>query len=87
MQEKRADNLSGFIHGMTKDFHKNIEEKYGSHRNAYFKSIYEKLIDCYNLHMTPLAQANLNSDSMLDYYTCYKKTLRKAKDTNKKLKG
>ena len=37
--------------------------------------------------MTPLAQANLNSDSMLAYYSCYKKTLRAAKDVNKKLKG
>ncbi len=37
--------------------------------------------------MTPLAQANLNSDSMLEYYTCYKKTLRMAKEKNKQLKG
>jgi hypothetical protein len=72
---------------MTKDYHKNLDEKYSSHRNGYFKTIYEKLIDCYNLHMTPLAQANLNSDSMLAYYSCYKKTLRAAKDVNKKLKG
>ena len=47
--------------------------------------MYEKLIGCYSNNITEEATKQLSSDSMLNYYSCYKKVLRQSKDNNKKL--
>jgi hypothetical protein len=85
MQEKRASNLTEFIYKQTKDFRDELQERYLPSRLQYFHAIYAQLAQCYHQHITPLVQQQLDSAAMLEYYSCYKRTLRTAKDSNKKL--
>lgn len=47
--------------------------------------MYQQLIGCYEHNITEEASKQLSSDSMLNYYSCYKKVLRRSKENNKKM--
>jgi hypothetical protein len=85
MADKRAANLTEFIFNQTKDFRSELESKYTPFKWSYFHSIYQRLAGCYEQHITKEKQELIDSTEMLNYYSCYKKTLRGAKDNNKKL--
>lgn len=85
MQEKRAHNLTEFIFNQTKDVRTYLQAKYTQHKWKYYGSMYEQLIGCYQQNITEEVNKQLNSDSMLNYYSCYKKVLRQSKENNKKM--
>ena len=53
--------------------------------NKYQLTVYNRLIDCYKVHMTDEVVTNVDSNAMLAYYDCYKGVLRETRKQNKQV--
>ena len=78
-------NINQFMHDETLQFREQLIKKYIPEREKQRLQVYENMVECYHKHMTAEAVKQVDSQAMLDYYSCYKKVLRAMKDQNDKL--